>query len=113
MLSKYNSCLFGFFGGYLQVGDNCQTKQDKHSAGKTNGEINGDIPHCGGVVSAIRNIEIIEQEIMAATGCNVSCLKKKNIKINCLNIQTCKNMLTIGRSIVIKGDNFILDFSIQ
>lgn len=54
----------------IKVGDNCQTKQDKYSTAKTNGEINDDIPKCGRVVSAVRNIEIIEQEIMAATGCN-------------------------------------------
>lgn len=53
----------------IKVGD-CQTKQDKYSAAKSNGEINGDIPQCGRVVSAVRNIEIIEQEIMAATGCD-------------------------------------------
>ncbi|XP_071146148.1 OTU domain-containing protein 3-like isoform X2 [Mytilus edulis] len=37
---------------------------------QANGVTNGDIPHCGRVVKAVRDVEIIEQEIMAATGCD-------------------------------------------
>ena len=52
----------------LQIGDT-EAKQGKQAKG----EVNGDIPHCGRVVKAVRDMEIIEQEIMAATGCNVRC----------------------------------------
>lgn len=54
----------------LKIGGDPQTKKEKIQAPTPNGVINGDIPHCGRVVKAVRDMEIIEQEIMAATGCN-------------------------------------------
>ncbi|CAC5401217.1 OTUD3 [Mytilus coruscus] len=59
----------------VKIGSDSQSAAGKKP--QANGVVNGDIPHCGKVVKAVRDVDIIEQEIMAATGCDMKVLIQK------------------------------------
>lgn len=54
----------------IKIGNDTQTNFQSSIKAQANGVPNGDIPRSGREVKAIRNMEIIEQEIKAATGCS-------------------------------------------